>query len=383
MMNEKLTQSRKSFDKEILHVLKDINTNDFSLVCPEPEIMDTCNYFKSFDPFINFRGFTSKDLGEVTIPITNGEYKTNMIIEAIARVNGFPNIIIKMDSNLFYLNDASKLAKHYENVPFYKDNYNTVIVEGKQNKDKFEKDLTNNISKIVDKTRHDGKKLLLIINDKYADTDILNKIADTIIIDSRGRELKITNSNLMKLNTILALCVRGIDKAETILVGTKEDILTWVFKIEDKFKSSNNYTDSTFKQLEGLKDSVVNIEDGQFISGNYFIDIAGDTLTVSITYDNNYYIVKLSTSGLTFNTSDKKYESIRGAQGEKNLAPGPDFNKKKEVPITTSNNTLPSLEKVYEDLLREYVQVTTDTPTDREARHAILAMIKDVKEMMK
>jgi hypothetical protein len=73
------------------------------------------------------------------------------------------------------------------------------------------------------------------------------------------------------------------------------------------------------------------------------------------------------------------HNNIIGEKGIKNLAPGPTVKTSSSV----SDSSVPTLDSIYESLMKEYVQITTDTPTDREARHAVLAMIKDVKEMMK
>lgn len=402
MMKEKSNQTRKNFDKEIIKVLNEINTNDFSIVCPEPENTDAFFYFKCLNPFITFNSISSRDLGEITCPIINGEYKTNMIIEIISKIKDFPNIIVKLDNNLFYLNDAAKILNHYETIPAYEEDYNLFLVEGKNDDERFDKDITQKINNIIDKTIIDNKKLFLIVNDKYADSDILNNIGNAIIIDARGRELKITNINLIKFNMIMESFMRGLEKRlETTIVGTKEDILSWVYKIEGEISNQVIKNNITEKGLNILKDSIANIDDDKYVGGYYIIEKPIGTLEIKIDYDlpisskynQAYYTVNFVTeSGKNF---DYKDVIIKDAEREKNLAtPEPVFDKPKKKPEgTKTSNTVfekkesktlgtSPLEFIYTSLLDEYIKLTEENPKDYDARKSLIEMIKDTKSIL-
>lgn len=403
MMKEKSNQTRKNFDKEIIKVLNEINTNDFSIVCPEPENTDAFFYFKCLNPFITFNSISSRDLGEITCPIINGEYKTNMIIEIISKIKDFPNIIVKLDNNLFYLNDAAKILNHYETIPAYEEDYNLLLVEGKNDDERFDKDITQKINNIIDKTIIDNKKLFLIVNDKYVDSDILNNIGNAIIIDARGRELKITNINLIKFNMIMESFMHGLEKRlETTIVGTKEDILSWVYKIEGEISNQVIKNNITEKGLNILKDSIANIDDDKYVGGHYIIEKPIGTLEIKIDYDlpisskynQAYYTVNFVTKSGKINF-DYKDVIIKDAEREKNLAtPEPVFDKPKKKPegIKTSNTVfekkesktlgISPLEFIYTALLDEYIKLTEENPKDYDARKSLIEMIKDTKSIL-
>lgn len=405
-LSEKTKERLREYNKEQERIIYKLNTNDAELVCENPEDLDMSFDIRLMTPMISLTQISGRDLCKVKCTVPNRKNKINVINKLLKYKIDYKrkeNIIIVLNSGKYYFEDAIAIEHFLLESDLYKENSNVNILNLLNYENKM-KEMDAHVKKIIKKDEVEGKRTIIITPSELLHINSLYHL-DAIIISSVWNDIDIHNKFDIKIRNLVFetdRVSRGGSLFKDHMELTRRDLMIFEFKLSSLLLENKDNKPVNEKDLLDLKSTISLLDKtdidrfGGVLVNNIYLKYGIIKINISpnlelTTKDVLYYNLDYSYSPFkevvppAHNNITKttcmcdNHNNIIGEKGIKNLAPGPTVKTSSSV----SDSSVPTLDSIYESLMKEYVQITTDTPTDREARHAVLAMIKDVKEMMK